>query len=151
MPNNYFLKLAELQNQRVFYTKNSRLNCIFIKIPNQKVYLVGKLEPVLVWWLVSSNGVSEFSDTEKALNAFFGVSGMKMSGFIRKSSYAKFDSADKVKVASILKKAICYDGDAWIENPEELINSSKQDLWAITSTGNHVARLFDEREFPLNV
>ena len=41
----YFLKLAELQNQKVFYKKDTRLNCVFLKIPDQKIYLIGKLEP----------------------------------------------------------------------------------------------------------
>lgn len=158
MKSNYFLKLAEDTDRRVFYKKHSKSGSVFIKAPGQRVFILGKtVDGDSRWWVVSANGIIEFSEPDKALDAFFGisnllgVSNMKISSFVRKSSHDKFASSDKVKVASLIKNALCYDGDAWISNPEELIHTSSQDLWAITTNGKHVARLFDEREFPLNV
>lgn len=141
-----FLKTAQAENDKVLI-KTLKSGTKIYKYPGKSLYL---LESKDKFWLITRSGIVNFESKTEAFDAFFGVKKVgELMKFVRKSSVLKIKEAVRVKQASFNKTAICYDNDAWISDPKDLSNVYTRDYWAITNTGKHIARLFDENDFPL--
>lgn len=113
------------------------------KFKDKRVYLISIRGN---YWMVTEGGVMTFDSEVRAFDVFFREGQNKEDmGFVRKSSHAKLRS----KTAGMMKTAISYDNDAWISNPDDLSNVYSRSYWAITKSGKHAARLFNEKDFPL--
>lgn len=142
----YYLKIAQKEDEKVLI-KTLKNGTKVYKHPGKSVYL---LEERGNFWLLARSGAVNFKSKREAFDAFFGVKKVgEFMNFVRKSSIAAVNKEVSLKKASFNKTAICYDNDAWISDPKDLSNVYTRDYWAITNTGKHIARLFDEKDFPL--
>lgn len=145
------LKQAQEENQKLYSKSIEKYGFRVYKYPSKDVYLLLNNEGGnSIAWVVSKTGAVKYDSQVEAFDTFFGMVKVSQAmSFIRKSSYRAVNNQPRKKMAEIIKKAICYDNDAWIDNPENLISSASKDYWAVTKNGSYIARFFDEKDFPL--
>lgn len=121
-------------------------NLKIVKYGDKELYvLTMPVEGVDKCWILSTEGIVECDSAEDCAESFFSIAN-KSASFVRKSVKnahynALLKNANRYKTAS--------DDDPWIKDPSQLVSKASQELWAVTSDGKYLARLFDEKEFPL--
>lgn len=136
-----------------FYFKSLSNQMLVAQAHPFEIYILYNpaVKPSGRWWVVSDKGIEHYNTAEQALSAFYNTytNADPTPKLMRKSSSAKLKKA-KVKVADVFKQA-ASSSDEWISDPESLVLPASRNLWAITSDGKHVARLFEDSDFPLEV
>ena len=145
------LKQAQEEDQKVYSKAIEKYGFRVYKYPSKDVYLLlNNVGDKSIAWVISKTGAVKYDSQVEAFDTFFGMVKVSQAmSFIRKSSYQTVNNQSRKKVAEAIKTAICYDNDAWIDNPENLIASASKDYWAVTKNGKYIARFFDEKDFPL--